>query len=155
MSCKYYYFRQNDYYCTKKEDYVDSDTYYRYCRSYDYDDCPIYKAEDSGGCYITSACIGILGCADDGEELTLLRNFRDTYMRKNCKLCGEIQEYYDIAPQIVQEINAQRNFYEIYKNIYDKMIVPCIKAIKSSMLDEAYNIYKREYLKLKERFYKQ
>ncbi len=154
MSCKYYYFRQNDYYCSKKEDYVDSDAYYRYCRGYDYEDCPIYKAEDSGGCYITSACIGVLGCADGGEELTLLREFRDTYMCRTDTLCSEVSEYYKVAPQIVEEINTRKNFYKIYQEIYDKMIAPCIEAIKRSMLDEAYAIYKREYQKLKKRFYK-
>ena len=153
MACSYYQFRQNDYYCHKKEDYINSDVYYRYCRDYNYDDCPIYKNEADSGCYITSACIGVLGCADDGEELTLLRNFRDTYMYGRRELHSEIQEYYEIAPQIVKKINAQRNFYEIYKRIYDKMIAPCIKAIRNSMPDEAYRIYKYEYLKLKEQFY--
>ena len=31
MSCSYYTFRQGDYYCTKKSDYVNEDVYYKYC----------------------------------------------------------------------------------------------------------------------------
>ena len=54
MSCSYYTFRQNDYYCTKKGDYVNSDTYYRYCKGYYYDECPIYRHEESSGCYLTT-----------------------------------------------------------------------------------------------------
>ncbi len=153
MACSYYQFRQNDYYCNKKGDYVNSDVYNRYCKNYDYDDCPIYKNESNGGCFITSACVGVLGCADDGEELTLLRKFRDTYMRRDCVRCGELREYYEIAPNIVNKINNQNNFYEIYKTIYNEMIAPCIAAIKDSMTDEAYEIYKREYQKLKKKYY--
>lgn len=79
MACQYYYFKSNDYYCLKREEYVSSDTYYTYCRDYNYDECPVYKSESTGGCYISTACICALGCADDGIELTTLRKFRDTY----------------------------------------------------------------------------
>ena len=51
MSCAYYTFRNNDYYCLKKGDYVNSDVYQRYCKNYSYDECPIYKDNpNSGGC---------------------------------------------------------------------------------------------------------
>ena len=52
MSCSYYTFRQGDYYCTKKSDYVNEDVYYKYCRNWDYSDCPVYKGDTSGGCYL-------------------------------------------------------------------------------------------------------
>ena len=69
MSCSYYTFRQGDYYCTKKSDYVNEDVYYKYCRNWDYSDCPVYKGDTSGGCYLTSACMYSKGLPDDCYEL--------------------------------------------------------------------------------------
>ena len=80
MSCSYYTFRQGDYYCTKKSDYVNEDVYYKYCRNWDYSDCPVYKGDTSGGCYLTSACMYSKGLPDDCYELETLRNFRDTWL---------------------------------------------------------------------------
>ena len=81
MSCSYYTFRQGDYYCTKKSDYVNEDVYYKYCRNWDYSDCPVYKGDTSGGCYLTSACMYSKGLPDDCYELETLRNFRDTWLK--------------------------------------------------------------------------
>lgn len=43
MSCPFYVWR-SDYYCIKTESSKPGDIYYRYCRGYDYGDCPIYKS---------------------------------------------------------------------------------------------------------------
>ena len=37
----------------------------------------------SGGCYLTTACVVAKNLPDDCEELTALRNFRDTYLRNH------------------------------------------------------------------------
>lgn len=148
MSCKFYYFKNNDYYCLKKEDYVDTDTYYQYCRNYDYDDCPIYKAE-STGCFITSACIESYGLDDNCEELFILRNFRDTYMKENAKRIIEIKEYYNNAPCIVSNINKKSNRVAIYKKIYNELISPCVQYIKNNDYEKAYMLYKEYYYHLK------
>ena len=59
MSCEYYKFQDGlfggDYYCIKKEETVSSDIYYKYCRDYNYDACPIYKmSSNSSSCFITT-----------------------------------------------------------------------------------------------------
>lgn len=95
MSCAYYTFRNNDYYCLKKGDYVNSDVYQRYCKNYSYDECPIYKGNpDSGGCYLTTACVEAKGLPDDCEELTILRDFRDHWLKKQPGGAEEIAEYH-------------------------------------------------------------
>ncbi len=43
MSCPFYVWR-SDYYCIKTESSKPADIYSRYCRGYDYGDCPIYKS---------------------------------------------------------------------------------------------------------------
>ena len=80
MSCPFYWYNHH-YACRKTGQDVNEDTYYKYCRNYDYDDCPIYKGNDSGGCFLTSACTEARGLPDDCHELTVLRSFRDGYLR--------------------------------------------------------------------------
>ena len=76
MSCPFYWYNHH-YACRKSGKDVNEDTYDKYCRNYDYDDCPIYKGNDSGGCFLTSACTEARGLPDDCHELTVLRSFRD------------------------------------------------------------------------------
>lgn len=46
MSCPFYWYNRH-YACRKSGKDVNEDTYDKYCRNYDYDDCPIYKGNDS------------------------------------------------------------------------------------------------------------
>lgn len=150
MACPHYYFKNNDYYCLKSEKYVNSDTYYKYCRNYDYDDCPIYKGDNSGGCFITSACVIAMGKDDDCYELTILRNFRDNYLKRTKIGIEDVKKYYEIAPQIVKKINSIIDREKIYKNIYDSMISPCIKYIERREYEKAHHHYRMEVIKLNE-----
>ena len=144
MSCPYYTFRSNDYYCTKNEDYVNSDVYYKYCRKYDYDDCPIYKGDSSsGGCYLTSACVEARGLPDDCMELQTLRDFRDNWLKQ--QPCGqdEVAEYYATAPRIVDKINSLSNSKEIWGELYTTLVLPCVKLIKDGELEAAHKKYRK------------
>ena len=119
MSCPFYTFRQNDYYCSKNSNYVNSDTYYKYCRNYDYDDCPVYKRNDStSGCYLTTIVCSVLNKEDDNKVLNSLRNFRDHTLQKN-------KEYYDMS-----------NY------LYEKFLKPISKLIEEKKDIEAIERYK-------------
>lgn len=152
MSCSYYTFRQGDFYCIKKGDYVNEDVYYKYCRNYDYDDCPIYKGESLSGCFLTSACISAKGLPDDCYELQVLRNYRDNWLSKAEGGLAAISHYYIVAPKIVAAIDnlAKRN--EIYEMIYNKMIKPCVEFIEQKEYQDAFELYRGMTLQLAERF---
>lgn len=152
MSCKYYTFRQGDYYCLKKSDYVNEDVYYKYCRNYDYDDCPVYKEDSSGGCYLTSACMYARGMSDDCYELQTLRNYRDTWLKSFEEGRIIIRQYYEIAPKIVSEINKTKNSKEIYEMLYEKMVVPCVKFIEQKKNQEALELYRNMTLLLEKQY---
>jgi len=68
------------------------------------------ETHDSGGCFLTTACVSYAGLPDDCVELETLRAFRDGYVRQRPDGTTVIAEYYRIAPQIVQQIleNADR-----------------------------------------------
>lgn len=143
MSCSYYTFRQNDYYCTKKGDYVNSDVYYKYCRNYDYGDCPIYKGNtSSGGCYLTSACVEAKGLPDDCKELMTLRNFRDNWLKNQPGGLAEVAEYYATAPGIVERINALPNAGEIWQELYETLVMPCVRFIQNGAYGDAHKLYR-------------
>lgn len=153
MSCAYYMFRNNDYYCLKKGDYVNSDVYQRYCKNYSYDECPIYKDNpNSGGCYLTTACVEAKGLPDDCEELTVLRNFRDNWLKQQPGGKEEIAEYYATAPRIVAEINKRADAREIWNALYDALVVPCVKLIQAGAMEQARERYRGVALELKEKY---
>ncbi len=144
MSCPYYWYN-NHFACRKSGKDVNEDIYYKYCRNYDYGDCPIYKGNDTSGCFLTSACTEAKGLPDDCYELTTLRRFRDEYLAKQeCGPC-EIRHYYQTAPSIVAKIKAGFYADAVFDKIYDELVVPCVKLIEQGKLERAHEIY-REYI---------
>ena len=152
MSCSYYTFRQNDYYCMKKQDYVNSDVYYKYCRNYDYGDCPIYKGDtSSGGCYLTSACVEAKGLPDDCMELTVLRSFRDNWLKQQPGGLAEVAEYYATAPGIVEKVNTLPNAGEVWNELYEKLVLPCMRYIQNGEMELAHELYRKISCSLSEK----
>lgn len=152
MACSYYTFRQNDYYCMKKKDYVNSDTYYKYCRNYDYRDCPIYKDDPSGGCYLTSACMFAKGLPDNCYELETLRHYRDTWLMSSKEGQLIVKQYYAVAPKIVSSINDSEDSKVVYEMLYDKMVMPCVRLIEERKYRETMELYRDMTLKLEKRY---
>lgn len=86
--------------------------YYRghECRSYS----PTWYApkntgdpmKEPSGCFLTSACVEYLGLPDDCKELTTLRTIRDKVLKATGEGRGLVDEYYRIAPALVEKINA-------------------------------------------------
>ena len=160
MSCPFYKFESGgwfggDYYCIKQEKSVDSDTYHKYCRNYDYKDCPIYKHESSsGGCFLTSACTAARGLPDDCHELTVLRNYRDNWLKNHPDGVLLIAHYYEVAPKIVEAIDKLENRLEIWDEVYREMVVPCMEMIAKGQNEDALELYRKYTLQLKLEFTK-
>ena len=151
--CSYYYY-DSGYSCALKRQKegnssIDSDTVHKYCWGYHYRECPRYKNKDSssGGCFLTSACTEARGLPDDCEELTVLRAFRDGYMKRLPHGQADICEYYQIAPVIVEKIHTLPNSKEILNQIYTDLVLPCVALIQAEKNDAAYRKY-RDYVLL-------
>ena len=154
MSCPYYYWN-NHFACRKANKDVNEDIYYKYCRNYDYGDCPIYKGQspsDSGGCYLTSACVAAKGLPDDCYELQTLRHFRDTYLTSKDNGVSEVAHYYRVAPHIVYEISSQANPQAIFSELYEVLVLPCVRLIEQAKLEDAYLLYKRVAVELEQKY---
>ncbi len=81
-------------------------------------------------CYITTAVCRTFGKPDDCYELTLLRNYRDTYLSSLPGGREMIQEYYDVAPSVVKHIAQREDSDEIYRSIWENYLSPCIRMIE-------------------------
>ncbi len=110
-------------------------------------------ASNSGfsGCFLTSACTEFLGKSDDCEELTKLRAFRDNYMKSSEYGKTLVDEYYRIAPEIVEKINASGNKKNYYDDIYQTILL-CITEIDSGNNEKTLNLYKQMVDKYKKLF---
>ena len=152
MSCPYYWYNYH-YACRKSEKDVNEDIYDKYCStSIGYYDCPIYKGNDTSGCFLTSACVETKGLPDDCRELTVLRTFRDNYLKSRpdgeALICG----YYHCAPAIVEKIKASHNYKAIFDQIYDKLVLPCVKMIDAGDNEGALEHYREYTLQLKAQY---
>lgn len=134
--------------CRKSGKDVNEDIYYKYCRNYDYDDCPIYKGQDSTGCFLTSACVEAKGLPDDCHELTVLRSFRENYLRLLPNGPTEIAQYYFIAPQIVSAIKQRNDSLSIFNAIYEQLVKPCVGMIERGENDSAHKLYREKVRQL-------
>lgn len=107
----------------------------------------------SGGCYLTTACCSVMKDKFDDNcyELTELRNFRDTYLKKYHP--SEIEEYYNTAPRIVENINSHENSKDIYMLMYDELVLKSLKYIEEKKLERAYLHYKNYTKELTKKFF--
>ena len=106
---------------------------------YECDNCTNYEemsgnVPEGGGCFLTTACCQYKGLPDDCEELQCLRAFRNNVLLKCVGGCLLVQEYYQIAPAIVEKIEAHEQREEILELIYQniKMIEKSIREGKDS-----------------------
>ena len=146
--CDWYTFRQGDYYCEKKKDYVNSDTYYRYCRGYYYDECPTYKYEESSGCFLTTIVCGTLGFSDDNPVLNMLREFRDNILQKDPKYFNLLLKYDVIGPLISNNIFNDKEKLKLAMDLYSKCLVPICNYISIKNYDKAVSLYENMTLSL-------
>lgn len=84
---------------------------------------------------------------DDCYELTVLRNFRDSYLTSIEGGKAEIGAYYDTAPSIVDNIKKMPNSQDIFEKIYQELVLPCVNFIEEGKNQEAHKLY-RSYTSL-------
>lgn len=148
MSCQHCkYFNENERWGSKG--------YCEYYKKYYYgtdSECSHFtKRDGGGGCFLTGACCDFRGLPDDCYELTVLRNFRDNYLKCTDSGASLVNEYYRIAPDIVNRINFSDSKKEAYEYIYS-VVRKCVSLIESGENEAALNEYKEMVLSLKSKF---
>ena len=158
-TCKFWKNTWSGWYCAAngQEESVSSSHVDKYCHGWqaDFKYCPIYEratGSSGGGCFITTACVAALGCPDDGYELECMRHFRDSWLKYRPTGLEEIHHYYLIAPQIVEEIDKCKEKSNIYVEIYNRYIQPCVEMVSKEDFEKAYSLYTSMVNSLERRF---
>ena len=101
-------------------------------------------------CYITTAVCESLGKGDNCYELNLLRNYRDNYLVNTSMGKELVDEYYDIAPTIVNRINKRDDAAKVYESIWNQYLSSCVSLIEEDKLDECCEKYTEMVYSLKD-----
>ena len=103
-------------------------------------------------CFITTAVCKYFNKPDDCYELTTLRKFRDTWLAKQPDGKSLVEEYYEIAPDIVNAIDSSPEKDKIYMHILNDYINSCIKLVELGANDTCKKLYIDMVNELKEKF---
>ena len=106
----------------------------------------------NGLCYITTAVCRSQGRPDDCYELTLLRDYRDGYMMETESGSRIVKEYYNIAPTIVKRIDREQNSDEIYAQIWEHYLQPCVQLIEANRNEACKELYTDMVRRLEEKY---
>lgn len=120
-------------YCTWYRRYEDPD---------DVHECSHYEGQGGGGCFLTTACCQYKGLPDDCYELTVLRKFRDGYLLHTNEGKELVDEYYRIAPSLVQKIDCREERNAIYENMYTT-ICTIVEKLEHEEYKGATDLYRK------------
>lgn len=109
------------------------------CMSRRYMDCADFK--NASRCFITTAVCLTLGKSDNCEELSAMRWLRDGWLRNQPEGQILIENYYEVAPEIVASIDRKKDRLAVYETIYRKYILPCVEKVRAKEFAEGARIY--------------
>ncbi len=81
------------------------------------------------------------GLPDDCHELTTLRRYRDMWLAKQPGGQELIDEYYRVAPGIVEKVNARADAADVWERVYQEHILPCVAAVEADDNERAKVLY--------------
>jgi hypothetical protein len=102
------------------------------------------------GCYLTTTVVEYMGLADNGPELTAMRQLREYYIGVP-GYADLIQEYYQTSPAIITAINALADPSVEYTYIYNT-VVSVMNHINGGEWQQAHDLYMAMYNDLKTRY---
>ena len=107
-----------------------------------------------GLCFITTATCQKEGKADDCEELTAFRAFRDGWLTEN-GYQSDIDLYYEIAPSIVMCIDHCDETEQCYAHIRETWLEPCYRALKEKRNEDCRALYTAMVQELQKKYFRQ
>jgi len=102
------------------------------------------------GCFLTTSVVEYMGLADNGPELTAMRQLREYYIGVP-GYADLIQEYYQTSPAIITAINALADPSVEYTYIYNT-VVSVMNHINGGEWQQAHDLYMAMYMDLKTRY---
>lgn len=84
--------------------------------------------------------------------MTAFRRYRDETLSQTDEGKALIEEYYRIAPSIVERISQEDNAEEIYSYLYSEYIMPGYKLLQLGRGDEAKKLYAKGVIMLANKY---
>lgn len=116
--------------CRKSGNYPTYDGGY-YDDDNDEDYTTTSSSSSSSWCFLTTAACEYFGKPDDCYELTVLREFRDTWLANQADGPRLIESYYQCAPKMVERMKKSEDYSLCCLTLMNKYINPCINLINS------------------------
>ena len=91
--------------------------------------------------FITTATCLAYDKADDCYELMKFRQFRDGWLTREADGKALIDEYYRIAPKIVERIDRLTDAKAVYHAVWEEYLRPCLTMIESGRMAECKALY--------------
>ena len=103
------------------------------------------KPSSSGSwCFISTVICEYFGKEDDCEELTILRDFRDNWLRNQSNGEELIKKYYETAPIVVKALKESENYSNYCEKLWGKYLQPCLSFIEN----KEYELCKNHYIEM-------
>jgi hypothetical protein len=105
---------------------------------------PVAGGGDGGCkcCFISTAACSTLGLPDDCDELMTLRWYRDAILLGSEEGRRDVQEYYAIAPGVVEVVDSRPDRRLIYRDIFRRYVRPAVRAIRGRQYARAHALFK-------------
>lgn len=78
---------------------------------------------------------------EQSEPLNVLRWFRDNVMSSTPQGKMLVNQYYMMAPDVVEAVDSRPDAQEVYRHIFGQFIAPAVEAVKAGNIEEALRIY--------------
>lgn len=126
--------------------------YCSYYKTYTYpsESCEHESQSGTTGCFIKLAAAAN-GYASNSSFVNTIRAFRDLLLPKLDGGKEAIEEYYALAPAIVDSINADPQRELVLSKIFNRLQT-CVTHIEKSENVQAFTIYQNTMLQLKRRY---
>jgi hypothetical protein len=103
-------------------------------------------------CFMTTACVGRVGLADDCFELATLRRFRDDVLAHMPGGAADIALYYRHAPDILRRLKTSGDAAHELARLYARYVLPSALAARLGLNRIARGIYTRMMRELADRY---
>ncbi len=104
------------------------------------------EARDNN-CFITTACVSYYGLPDNCYQLITLRKFRDTYLSVSKANKDLVNQYYSVAPRLVELLETDKDKSKLYQQIFERINKAC-NEIEHRNYSEAKAVYQNAVLYL-------
>jgi hypothetical protein len=109
------------------------------------------RDRDRGFCFLTTACVEFAGLPLDCRELTVMRGFRDLYVKTRPDGESALRQYYATAPALVNAVKSSADSSTIFTETLNQIRL-AVEHIEAGRLSEAFELYGATYSTLLNRF---